>query len=59
MHKEIFDDVIGLGEKRKEVLRKHYPTLETLEAASESELRQIIPSESASALYLKLHPTDK
>jgi excinuclease ABC subunit C len=29
MHHEIFDEVEGLGEKRKEVLRKHYPTLES------------------------------
>jgi len=55
LHREIFDSVPGLGEKRKEVLRKHYPTLESLMAANESELLQIVPTESARALYLKLH----
>jgi excinuclease ABC subunit C len=56
MHHEIFDEVEGLGEKRKEVLRKHYPTLESLLAASLLELRQIIPEKAAVALYSKLHP---
>ncbi|OPZ34262.1 MAG: UvrABC system protein C [Tenericutes bacterium ADurb.BinA155] len=58
MHHEIFDEVEGLGEKRKEVLRKHYPTLESLLAASLLELRQIIPENAAEVLYLKLHPKD-
>jgi len=55
LHREVFDDILGLGEKRKEVLRKHYPTLESLLGASESELRQVIPAESAKALFDKLH----
>lgn len=52
---EIYDDVPGIGEKRKEVLRKHYPTLESLLAASLTELKQVLPSESAEALFAKLH----
>src|SRR5574344_1817227 len=58
MNHEIFDEVEGLGEKRKEVLRKHYPTLESLLAASLLELRQCIPEKAAEALYHKLHPKD-
>jgi excinuclease ABC subunit C len=58
MHHEIFDEVEGLGEKRKEVLRKHYPTLESLLAASLLELRQVIPEKAAVALYAKLHPQE-
>jgi excinuclease ABC subunit C len=52
---EIYDDVPGIGDKRKEVLRKHYPTLESLLAASLTELKQVLPSESAEALFEKLH----
>jgi excinuclease ABC subunit C len=40
MNRSLFDDIDGIGEKRKEVLRKHYPTLESLKNASVEELRQ-------------------
>ena len=55
MAASIFDGVPGLGEKRREMLRKHYPTLEALLNAPLSEFLQILPSESANALYEKLH----
>lgn len=56
MNREVYDDIPGIGEKRKEVLRKNYPTLELLLSASEEELRQSLPSEQAHLLYTKLHP---
>ena len=43
------------AEKRREMLRKHYPTLEALLNAPLSEFFQILPAESANALYEKLH----
>ena len=55
MAASIFDGVPGLGEKRREMLRKHYPTLEALLNAPLSEFLQILPAESANALYEKLH----
>ena len=55
MAASVFDGVPGLGEKRREMLRKHYPTLEALLNAPLSELSQIIPEDSAKALHEKLH----
>ena len=55
MAASIFDGVPGLGEKRREMLRKHYPTLEALLNAPLTEFIQILPAESANALYEKLH----
>ena len=51
----IFDDVKGLGSKRKEVLMKSYPDINVLKQASIEELSQILPKEVAEALYNKLH----
>ena len=59
MAASIFDGVPGLGEKRREMLRKHYPTLEALLNAPLSEFFQILPAESANALYEKLHNGDR
>ncbi len=50
MTKSVFDDVKGLGEKRKEVLKKHYPTLEAFKNASFEELSQLFPKEVVEAL---------
>jgi excinuclease ABC subunit C len=54
MHSDLFDGVQGLGEKRKETIRKHYPTIDALKNASLSELQQILPDEVAEALYQKI-----
>ncbi|MBQ4254936.1 MAG: excinuclease ABC subunit C, partial [Bacilli bacterium] len=55
MVKSILDDISGLGEKRKELLRTHYPTLEEMMMASKEELSQILPKEVADHVYSKLH----
>lgn len=55
MHSSIFDDVKGIGEKRKELLRKNYPTIDSLKNASLAELKQILPDEVATALYTKIN----
>ncbi len=54
MHASIFDGVKGIGEKRKEILRKNYPTIDALKNASIEELKQILPPEAAVALYNKI-----
>lgn len=54
MNRSLFDDIDGIGEKRKEVLRKHYPTLESLKNASVEELRQLVPEEVAKLLYERI-----
>jgi excinuclease ABC subunit C len=59
MGRSLFDDIPGIGEKRKETLRKHYPTLESLKGASLSELKQFLPDDVAQNLYRKVHPQNQ
>ena len=54
MHASIFDGIKGIGEKRKEVLRRNYPTIDALKKASIEELSQILPKDVAEALYEKI-----
>lgn len=54
MHSSIFDGIKGLGEKRKEVLRKNYPSIDLLKQASLVELEQLIPKEVAEEIYQKI-----
>lgn len=54
MHSSIFDGVSGIGEKRKELLRKNYATLDALKNASLDELKQILPAAAAEALKKKI-----
>ena len=55
MTRSVFDGIPGLGDKRKEKLVSSYPTIDALLSASVSELSQIVPEESAKALYMRLH----
>ena len=50
-----FDDIAGIGERRKEMLNKAYPSLEQLEEASLEELNQIVPLTVAKAIKDKLN----
>ncbi len=59
MNRSIFDGVKGIGEKRKETLRKHYPTIESLERASVEELMQLLPADIAKELFLKIQKEAK
>ena len=51
----IFDDIKGLGNKRKEILLKVYPDINKLKQATLEELAQILPYDVALELYNKLH----
>lgn len=51
----IFDDIKGLGDKRKELINRLYPDINKLKEASIMDLEQILPSDVAEALYMKLH----
>ncbi len=55
MTASIFDGINGIGPKRVELLQSHYPSIDALLSASKEELSQIIPKESADALFSKLH----
>ncbi len=54
MFNSIFDDIDGIGDKRKEQLIKAYPSISELKNAKIEELEQIIPKESAKLLYEKI-----
>ena len=54
MKSSLFDDIPGIGEKRKEMLRKHYPTIDSLKSATYEELTQLLPNEVAKALFDKI-----
>ena len=51
----LFDDIKGLGDKRKELINRLYPDINKLKEASINDLEQILPSDVAEALYMKLH----
>lgn len=55
MVSSIFDGVPGLGIKRKELLERHYPSIDSLLGASVAELSQLLPIPVAESLYNKLH----
>lgn len=53
--KSILDDVKGLGDKRKLILRRKYNSIAAMRQASLEELKEILPSDVANNLYNKLH----
>jgi excinuclease ABC subunit C len=59
MTQSILDDVIGLGQVRKEMLQKAYATIDDLRKATVQELQQYLPAEVAQRLHDKLHGTSK
>lgn len=50
-----FDNIEGIGSKRKEMLLKAYPSLNQLQEASYEELSQIVPSSVAKKIIEKLN----
>ena len=50
IYKTIYDDIKGIGKKRKEMLHSLYPTKEALSQATIEELKQIVPLEIACRL---------
>ncbi|MEA5061528.1 MAG: excinuclease ABC subunit UvrC [Erysipelotrichaceae bacterium] len=54
MKSSLLDDIKGLGEKRKETIRKAYPDVSLLKNASIEELSQLLPDDIARALHKKL-----
>lgn len=52
--KGILDDIKGLGDKRKEVILKQYPTLDLLMNATEEELSQLVPIDVAKNIVEKM-----
>ena len=50
----IYDDIKGIGKKRKESLEKAFPSLDSLKKASLEELSQIVPLEIALKIKEKI-----
>ena len=55
MISSFFDNIEGIGEKRKEMLNKAYPSLDSLKNASLEELSQIVPQEVGQRIIDKLN----
>ena len=55
MKASILDGIEGLGEKRKEMIYRAYPDIDSLKNASVEEFSQFLPKEVAERLYEKLH----
>ena len=51
--KTIYDDIKGIGEKRKQKLLDIYPTMESLEGIKIEELSQLVPEEAANEILFK------
>jgi len=54
MNSSLFDNIPGIGEKRKEQLRKHYPTIDSFQNATLEELKQLLPDEVAESLFERI-----
>lgn len=54
MFNSIFDDIKGIGTKRKELLIKTYPSINELKNAKIEEIMQLLPEKQAKELYEKL-----
>ena len=54
MISSIFDDIEGLGKKRKELLLSRYPTIKDIDNASIEELSQILPLNVAKTIKDKI-----
>lgn len=57
MNSSLFDNIPGVGEKRKEQLRKHYPTIDSLQNATLEELKQLLPDAVAESLFERIRVT--
>ena len=51
----IFDEVKGLGSKRRELIQRFYPDIASLKEASVEDFSQILPKDVALDLYNRLH----
>ena len=51
--KTIYDDIKGIGDKRRQKLLDIYPTMESLEGIKMEELSQLVPEEAAQEILFK------
>ena len=53
------DRIPGVGEKRRNRLLKHFKSVKAIRAASFEELRAVVPSNTARAVYDYFHPSEE
>lgn len=53
LFKTIYDDIKGIGKKRKDILLSLYPTMESLEGITIEELSQVVPKDVAYEIIKK------
>lgn len=58
-YQTIYDDIEGIGKKRKAMLIDAYPTIDSIKDASIEELEQLIPKQAALLLKEKISKQDK
>ena len=51
----VLDKIPGVGERRRQQLLKHFKTVKAVKAASLEQLRQVVPSNTAQAVYDHFH----
>ncbi len=55
--KSSLDNIPGVGEKRRQVLLKHFKTIKAISAASYEELSAVVPKNTAAAVFEYYHKT--
>ena len=57
--RSVFDDINGIGLKRKKILKKHFGTVEKIKLATLEELKKIdsIPKKILEQIYEYFHST--
>ena len=50
------DNIVGVGEKTKNLLLKHFKSVKRISLASETELSEIVGKSKASVIYTHFHP---
>ncbi|MBB5183608.1 excinuclease ABC subunit UvrC [Catenisphaera adipataccumulans] len=59
MTKSILDTVSGIGPARKDALMKRFKSMKRMRQATETELAEVVPAETAHNLYVRLHENEQ
>ncbi len=54
----VLDKIPGVGEKRRQQLLKHFKTVKAIKAASPEQLQEVVPRNTAQAVYEYFHGED-
>ena len=51
----VLDQIPGVGEKRRAQLLKHFKSVKAIKAASLEQLQEVVPKNTAQAVYSHFH----